>query len=208
MRVPPIGAGVGGAAGGLFGVVVLVGAVLVGVGSPLAGSAGAATRCCAASNTTVMSNADTGTGSLRTAITNANTNSGAEVICIDTTLVTVPIVLSSNLPAYTHASDPLTIDGNGATLNGNGHDAIVSTSTGLVTIDSLTVTGVSVTGDGGGVSAVGPATLTNSTISNNTASLNSGGVGSNGAVTLTNSTVSGNTARERWRRRHRGRAGW
>jgi len=177
---------------------VLVGLVLV--GAPLAvvmasTAAGSATSC-AASNTTVTSNADTGAGTLRTAITNANTNSGAQTICIDTTLVTAPIVLASDLPLYSGATgtEPLTIQGNGATLNGNGHQAIVSGSSGLLTVDELTVTGSS-SGEGGGILGAGAVTVTNSTLSGNTAtSGDGGGIRGFGAVTVTNSTVSGNTA--------------
>jgi predicted outer membrane repeat protein len=179
------------------GAAVLVGLVLV--GAPLAvvvasTPAGSATSC-AGSNTTVTSNADTGAGTLRTAITNANTNGGAQTICIDTTLVFAPIVLASNLPVYTGATstEPLTIQGNGATLNGNGHQAIVSGSSGLLTVDELTVTGSS-SGEGGGILGAGAVTVTNSTVNGNTASGDGGGILGAGAVTVTNSTVNGNTA--------------
>ncbi len=57
--------------------------VLVLGGSPLATAA----TSCPASNTTVTTNADTGAGSLRTALTNATLNAGPQTICIDTTLV-------------------------------------------------------------------------------------------------------------------------
>ncbi len=177
--------------GALFGLVALVGgpvSVLAVTGAP----ANAGTSC-AGSNTTVTSNADTATtGTLRTAITNANTNTGAQTICIDTTQVTSPIVLVSALPTYTNSA-ALTIQGNGATLDGNGNQAIHSTSSGLLTINGLTITGASAA-EGGAIEG-GPVTLTNSTISGNTATSEGGGVESFGtAVTLTNSTISNNHA--------------
>lgn len=186
----------------------LVGLVLV--GAPLAvvvtGTPAGSATSCAASNTTVTSNADSGAGSLRTAITNANGNSGAQTICIDTTLVTAPIVLAANLLPYNGTvtgTAALTIQGNGAALNGNGHRAITSHSFGLLTVDRLTVTG-GANNSGGGIDGGGgvglagePVTVTNSTISGNTATgvlFGGGGVFGGGTVTVTNSTISGNTA--------------
>ncbi len=168
----------------------LVGLPVLGLGVPSA----AAGTSCAASNTTVTTNADFGAGSLRTAIMHANTNIGAQTICIDTTTgnVTSPIALASSLPDYTNTT-ALTIQGNGATVDGGGlYTLIDDTSTTALTVDALTL----IHSSGNAIGAAGAVTVTGSTIANNSVTgnaVNGGGIFASGPVSITASTINNNT---------------
>ncbi len=92
----------------------------------------------------------------------------------------------------------LTLDGNGFTITQtcSGERVMRQAGTGAITVDSVTLTGGTETGNGGGIDTdTAPITVTNSTISGNTADINGGGIAqTSGTVTVTNSTISGNTA--------------
>lgn len=143
---------------------------------------------------------DSGAGSLRQAFADASATAGDDTIVVDDAVNTITLTTGAvvHAPADNAA---LTLQGNGVTIQQNMVDArvIASGSSGLLTIDSATITGGNGTlGDGfsgGGISSGGPVALTNSTVTNNATTVSTGGgIGSNGAVTLTNSTVSNNTA--------------
>ena len=166
----------------------LVGLPVLGLGVPSA----AAGTSCTAGPLTVTTTADTGTGSLRVAFGNLDPTAGG-TICIDTTLVTTPILLTSTTVSYS-GSGPVTIDGNGATVEGNNTFLLMfDGSSALLTINGLELTdGSTGTNGGGAILAQGSVTLTGSTITNNSAALGGGGIYSYGSVTVTDSTITNN----------------
>ena len=138
---------------------------------------------------------DSGDGSLRKAIEDANANMGADTITFS---VTGTNFLSSELPAIT---GELAIDGPGATsltINGNNSFRVFLIESGAtVTISGLTIrNGHAASGEGGGILNEGTLAVTNSVVSGNSAEGPGigGGILNRGALTITNSTVSGNSA--------------
>ena len=138
---------------------------------------------------------DSGEGSLRQAITNANAFSSDDTITFTTS---GNIDLSSVLPSLAN-NGTLTINGGGAiTVNRSSTTQflIFNVRTGAnVTLNGLTITNGSSSSSGGGISSDGTLTITNSTVSSNYASIAGGGIEiSNGTVTIISSIISGNTA--------------
>lgn len=144
--------------------------------------------------------ANTGTGTLRAAITAAQGSSGADIINI-TVSGTIP--LSMALPNITTEITINNTSGGVVTVSrsSGNYSLFRVNSTGNLTIDSLTLTGgngTSVSGSryGGAIyNNGGTLTVTNSTISGNSAAWG-GGILSDGSApvtTITNSTFSGNT---------------
>ena len=147
---------------------------------------------------------DSGTGSLRQAILDANTAPSADTIDFDTLLSGGTITLTSGELLI---ADDLTINGLGAenlTVSGNNASRVFNVDDGDfennidVVIDGLTIADGFAEGDffsarqGGGIFSLENLTVTNSTISGNTAEEEGGGIF--GRVTVTDSTISGNTA--------------
>lgn len=98
---------------------------------------------------------------------------------------------------YLEANVSVTINGNGATIDGNGIDSVFIICPGVacsadVAINDLTITNGSALGNGGGIFNYGTLGVNNSAVSNNTASLNGGGIFNQGAMAITGSTISGN----------------
>jgi hypothetical protein len=180
-------------------VAMVVAPTLIGALSP---APVAAVGSCTAGPLTVTTNADTATpGTLRTALSNASGVSTAQTICIDTTLVTAPISIGSDLPTLAGTTGVLTIEGNGATVIGNDHVLIDDVSSALLTVDDITLTGGHNSLGGAileGTFAGGPGSvmLTNSTVSNSHSDDLGGGifVGGHGSLTVVNSTISDNVA--------------
>ena len=146
-----------------------------------------------AASYTVTNLNDSGSGSLRQAILNANAFSSDDTITFTTsgtiTLTSGVLTLANN--------GTLTIDGGGAiTISGNHASQVLYVNTGAnVTLKALTITdGSESPSGGGGIRNNGILTVIGSTISNNT-SVNTGGGILNYASTLTviNSTIAGNT---------------
>ncbi len=145
-----------------------------------------------AASFTVTNLNDTGAGSLRQAMLDANATAGADTI---TFVVPGTITLESMLPAISDVAG-LTIDGGGAiTISGNNAVRVleVNTNAALV-VQNLTITsgrgyGAAIYNDDGGT-----VTVMNSTLSGNTGS-RGGGIYNDqgGTVTVTNSTISGNS---------------
>jgi hypothetical protein len=148
----------------------------------------------------VTSTNDTGEGSLRQAVLNANAIAGTDTITFagstftdatpDTiTLTSGELGMSSNL----------TLQGTGAnllTISGNNVSRVFNIGTGAnVTLSALTINrGNAGGGFGGGIYNNGTLTVSNSTLSSNTAS-NGGGIWNEGStLTLNSSTLSGNSA--------------
>ena len=129
---------------------------------------------------------DSGAGSLRQAIADANASAGADAITFS---VSGTILLSSTLPAITDAG--LTIDGEGQsiTISGNNAVRVMEVAVGAaLTVRNLTISGGTAAA-GGGIYNWGTLTVNNSTFSGN----KGGGIyGYYSTVTVTNSTFSGN----------------
>jgi hypothetical protein len=141
---------------------------------------------------------DSGAGSLRQAITNANANAG--VTDTITFGVSGTITLLSELPAI---SDPagLTIDGAGqtVTVSGNNTVRVISVDSGAaLAIKNLTIAhGFGGGSDGGGIYSLGMLNIANSTFSNNSVTTSGtfgGGVYSGGNLNVTNSSFLLNSA--------------
>ena len=147
---------------------------------------------------TVNNTNDSGAGSLRQAITDANSNPGDDTINIS---ATGTINLQSALPSLTS----MEINGPGASQltvrRDQGGNYTVFSIFQNVTINGLTISNGHQTVFGGGgiyVSSGGTLNLKGSVVSGNSASSSTdsmygGGITSQGALTLTDSTVSGNT---------------
>jgi hypothetical protein len=168
-----------------------------------------------ADSLTVTTLDDSGEGSLRQAILDANSSAGADTITFN---VAGPITLASTLPAIT---SEMTIDGTGQsiTISGQGK-AILVVDSGFLTVKGLTLTSggnsslnphqrgaiinssttriVGSTFTGNTVSAIhNDGTLTiegNTQISGNQTSSPGGGILNSGTLTISDSTISGNTA--------------
>ena len=120
-----------------------------------------------ASAQVVTNSADSGPGTLRSAITNAA--SGA-VITFDPSLSGATITLSNTLTINTN----LTIDASalpgGLQINGNGSVQIFNVASNItVFLNSLTITNGYSRPDGGGIYNGGTLTLTNCILSGNSA---------------------------------------
>lgn len=170
---------------------------------------------------TVVNLDDSGAGSLRQAITDANANGIEDTIDFDASLNGI-IVLASSLPNIAEAAG-LTIDGgNRITVSGNNAvrpiivDSVASLSLdnlaiingtdqvgggififsqGTLILNNSTLSGNSASSGGGGIYNLGGIIiLSNSTLSDNSAGFGGGIYNNIGTVTLSNSTVSGNGA--------------
>ncbi len=149
---------------------------------------------------TVTNTNNSGAGSLRQALLDANNSD-----VIDATGISGTITLVSELVV----NDDVTINGPGAaslTVSGNDTVRVFSINTGkTVVINNLTVAhGKVVDAHGAGINNLGSLTLDHVVVSNNTVAkgssdfLRGGGIHSydGSSLTVTNSTVSGNTARQ------------
>lgn len=151
---------------------------------------------------TVTTTADSGAGSLRQAILDANGNAGADTIVFDALLAGQTIALTSGEIVI---GDDVIIDGDidgdrkaDITISGNDASRIFATVTGGldVTLRSLTLTDGRGTSGGaiyiGGTG--GSLTVIDSTVSNNFSTGGGGGIHTRGALTVVNSTITGNEA--------------
>jgi hypothetical protein len=150
---------------------------------------------------TVGNLADSGPGSLRQAILDANAQPGADTIDFADGLHGTIALASGQLGI----TDDLTIDGPGAdqlAVSGSHRSRVFALSGGVtVSLAGLTITDGRVVGtseSGGGIYNLGTLTVTNSTITGNSASGfeigAGGGIANSGSLTVSNSTVAGNEA--------------
>jgi len=141
----------------------------------------------------VTNTADSGAGSLRQAILDANARVDPDIITFASD-VTGTITLESALPTI---DKHLTIIGPGAgalAISGNNLYRVFEIAAGTtVTIDGLTISNGRAS-DGGGIRNSGTLTITSSTINGNTATNYGGGIYNSGTLNLTSSTISDNTA--------------
>jgi hypothetical protein len=166
-------------------------AVAIGTGAILAPSASAATF-------QVTTTADSGAGSLRQALVDANAAPDADTI-VFAAGVTGQIALGSELLA----SEPTTIEGPGAgvlTLNGTDATRILSvnTSGAEVSISGLTFADGLTTGSGGALQSDNTAlTIRDSVFTGNDAGGHGGAIHVNrGSLTMSGSRLSGNTSND------------
>jgi hypothetical protein len=147
---------------------------------------------------TVANTNDSGPGSLRQAILDANASSGvADTIDFDLSLSgPQTITLASQLPTITDGAG-LTIDGGSAdiTLSGNNVVRVFEVASGAeLTLNNLTVANGRADNAGGGILNLGTLEVNNSTISGNRAGTFSGGIHNVGTLEVNSSTISGNSA--------------
>jgi len=160
----------------------------------------------------VMNTNNSGTGSLRQAITDANNHIGADTITFAAATDGIPIVLAGAAGEDANVSGDLdildggnlTIQGNGAAntiIDGGGIDRVFHIypgggCTNTVTLSGVTIRNGSVTGAGGGIyNAAGTTTVDGSTVSANKAGSYGGGIYNwAGTTTLNGNTVSANKA--------------
>ncbi|MEH2283289.1 MAG: Calx-beta domain-containing protein [Nostoc sp.] len=142
---------------------------------------------------------DSGAGSLRQAIINANNDPGIETIIFDTTGIfgdATPdtITLTSG---ELNVTEGVIIQGTGANklaISGNNASRVFNASASL-SIDGLNITGGNAgNNNGGGIYSSSNVTVSNSTISGNVTNTSGGGIYGSSSVTVSDSTVSGNIA--------------
>lgn len=150
---------------------------------------------------TVVNNSDSGAGSLRQAILEANGSVDNDTIVFDSSLAGQTITLTSGEIQILGGNGSLTINGLGADrlrISGNNQSRVffIQVNT-TVAINGITVTGgngVGVFPDmGGGIANSGNLTLSNLIVSGNSTA-QGGGIYNNGTMTLTNGTITGNAA--------------
>ncbi|MDX2039413.1 MAG: choice-of-anchor Q domain-containing protein [Isosphaeraceae bacterium] len=146
---------------------------------------------------TVSNTLDDGSaGSLRWAIGQANSATGADTIDFDAAVFATPqtITLTGGELAVT---DDLSISGPGAdrlTVDADQTSRVFRTNSN-VRMEGLTVTGglTEYQGQGGGIHNTGALTLVHSTVTANRASYGGGGIYNSGALTLIDSMISENS---------------
>src|SRR5215208_3956091 len=151
---------------------------------------------------TVTNNADSGEGSLRQAIIDADTTTGvADTINFATSVSGQTITLtSSQLPTITDGAG-LTIDGGSTNITISGANQVRVFEVGSdakLTLSNLAVADGAVSDSGGAILNRGTLEVSNSTLSGNSARFGFGGGGGIfnevGTVSVINSTISGNSA--------------
>ena len=159
-------------------------------------------RLLAPLNFLVTNTNDSGLGSLRQEILDANANPGLDTIDFATGLSGTIVLKSGEL----QITNDVTIDGPGAnllTVSGNNTSRIFNIDDGnLGTALAVAISGLKLTGgnagsdSGGAIFNAEALTLTNSTLSGNSAGWSGGGIYNEGTMTLTNSTLSDNSAHD------------
>jgi fibronectin-binding autotransporter adhesin len=148
-----------------------------------------------AANYAVTNLNDSGKGSLRQAILNANAAAGPDTITFS---LSGTIMLTSTLPAISDAAG-LSIDGTGRSITISGNDAVrvmwVNSGAALA-LHNLTVAAGSVNSNiGGGIYNAGTLSVTGSTFSGNSAYEGlGGGIANYGTLAVSDSAFSGNNS--------------
>lgn len=162
----------------------------------------AATASANAATFTVTNTANTGAGSLRQAVLDANAAAGADTIVFDASFNSPQTITLASVIAINGVDDTLTITGPGAnllTLSGNNAVQVFSISAGEITsISGLTIT-AALGGAGGAITNSGSLDVIGCIFSNNTNTgppvSGSGGAAifNGGLATINNSTFTNNS---------------
>ncbi len=142
---------------------------------------------------TVTNTADSGTGSLRYEIGQANSAGGANTIAFGSLFNTPQtITLTSGQLTLSDTPGTETIQGPtvGVTISGDNASRVFLVDSGVTaSLSGLTITKGSISGSGGGLyNDGGTVTLTGCTISGNSASDNGGGILNTGTLTVSSTT--------------------
>jgi predicted outer membrane repeat protein len=148
-----------------------------------------------AATLTVTNNEDSGAGSLRAAMIDANSTRSADTIGFGPSLSGQTITLDSQLPLVTAAGGALTIDGGSANVTVSGSDTgqvrlFEVGGAAHLTLNNLTVTD----SHSGAILNKGTLEVSNSAISGNSAESDGGGIYNDGALEVSDSTISSNSA--------------
>lgn len=152
---------------------------------------------------TVTNTNDTGAGSLRQAITDANAATTADTIVFDASFNSArTITLATALTITGSQTNTLTITGPGANLlsvSGNNAVRVFQINSGaVVSISGITITGgnLATTGSGGGINMISATVaLTNLAVTGNSAAVYGGGIYQEGGqLNIANCTISNNIA--------------
>jgi hypothetical protein len=142
----------------------------------------------------VTSLADAGPGTLRAAITNANTQQGGAIAFT----VTGTVHLASPLPALTQSMSLTGLGPSSLAIDGGGAVQVLNVSSGItVSISGVTLqNGLDTGGGGGGIANQGILTLTSCAIAGNVEAGSGlgGGISNSGTLTVNQCTVSNNQA--------------
>lgn len=147
---------------------------------------------------TVANTLDSGLGSLRQAILDANANPGDDVITFAAnlngviTLNTQLPQLSSNIELLGPGAASLTVRRSSATATPDFSVFLVSPGA-VVTLSGLTIAGGRAE-VGGGVRNLGTLTLKDSHVTSNTALVRGGGVANDGVLSVLNTAITANTS--------------
>ena len=129
----------------------------------------------------VLNTNDSGIGSIRQAIVDANNNSGGDIIEFAVGVAGTIMLTSGELSI----TDSVDLQGPGSsviTISGNNASRVFYVSS-SVTISGLTITGGSAN-EGGGILNFGTLTVDTSTLSANSASVQGGGIFNYGTLTV------------------------
>jgi hypothetical protein len=154
----------------------------------------------ASCSTFVTNTNNSGAGSLRQAITCANSDGFDDIIVVPAGQYNLSGSANdvSNLSGdldITEVNHSITIRGAGqdqTMINGGGVDRVILILKGTAVLESLSITGGSAP-SGGGILNAGNLTLNDVTVSNNTA-VEGGGISNSGQITLNRTIVQNNTA--------------
>jgi hypothetical protein len=159
----------------------------------------ASTTSASASTFTVTTTADGGAGSLREAIETLAVQAGGDTVELQSG-ATYALTCGGG-GQLTHGSTPLTINGNGATIEqACAGERVFDQGSATLILNDVTLTGGNTSGPGAGLRSAGILGVHGSTIRDNVSGPSSAGggiatVGGSITVLLENSTISGNTAR-------------
>ncbi|MEM8639316.1 MAG: CHAT domain-containing protein [Cyanobacteria bacterium P01_G01_bin.54] len=143
---------------------------------------------------TVTNFADSGTLTLRDALTNGSGGFGGLPAAGDTIIFASAATVTLTTGEIAWAIDNLTIDGNGGVVDGNNASRVFNIAANNTTIQNITIQNGTTALSGGGIYHLNAGlTLKNSTISGNSAGLEGGGIASNNII-VTDSTISGNSS--------------
>ena len=138
---------------------------------------------------------DSGVGSLRQAVLDANNQPGADTIQFkNTALGTITLASQLTLTGDTEINGP---SADGLTVSGGGVSRVFKIEAGAtVTIKKLKITNGSVAGIelGGGIQNLGTLTLKDSVVTGNFATVQGGGISNRGILNISRSKVTANRA--------------